>query len=233
MTFLLAIARGIDATTTLLGKLTWWLSLLLVLVGVQNVVARYGYQWIRRTFGDDVAAALSSNTYLELQTLLYNVIFLIGAAYVLRVDGHVRVDILFARLRPRARAWIDIFGTLFLLVPFTWMGIFFGHGYVARSWAQLEMSPNPGGLARYPIKTLIIVAFALLLVQGLSQLIKHVAYLRGVEGSGSPHALAEAAEAAELAEARRIEPGAASAGAGVAATLPPNTNAGTSDEGAR
>ena len=187
MTFLLAIARGIDATTTVLGKLTWWASLLLVLIGVQNVVARYGYQQIRGVFGDDVAAALSNNTFLELQTLLYNVIFLLGAAYVLRVDAHVRVDIVYARLHRRTRAWIDIVGTVVFLFPFAWMGIYFGHTYVARSWAQLEMSPNPGGLARYPIKTLIIVAFALLIVQGVSQIIKHVAFLRGIADSGSPH----------------------------------------------
>lgn len=187
MPFLLAIARGIDAATTVLGRLTWWASLLLVLIGVQNVVARYGYQQIRRAFGDDVAAALSNNTFLELQTLLYNIIFLLGAAYVLRVDGHVRVDILFSRLTRRTRAWIDIVGSVVLLFPFAWMGITFGQTYVARSWAQLEMSSNPGGLARYPIKTLIIVAFALLIVQGVSQVIKNVAFLRGVEGSGSPH----------------------------------------------
>jgi TRAP-type mannitol/chloroaromatic compound transport system permease small subunit len=187
VTFLLAIARGIDATTTLLGKLTWLASLVLVLIGVQNVVARYGYQQIRRAFGDDVAAALSNNTFLELQTLLYNVIFLLGAAYVMRIDAHVRVDILYSRLRRRTRAWIDIVGTVVFLFPFAWMGIYFGHTYVARSWAQLEMSPNPGGLARYPIKTLIIAAFALLVVQGVSQIIKHAAFLRGVADSGSPH----------------------------------------------
>jgi TRAP-type mannitol/chloroaromatic compound transport system permease small subunit len=192
--FLLAVSRGIDATTTLLGRFPWLASLLLVLVGVQNVVARYGYQSIRRVFGDDVAAALSNNTYLELQTLLYNVIFLIGAAYVLRIDGHVRVDIVFSRLTARARAWIDIFGTLFFLLPFAWLGIYVGHGYVASSWGQLEMSPNPGGLARYPIKTLIIVTFALFCVQGVSQIIKHAAFLAGVPRSGSPHAAGETYE---------------------------------------
>jgi len=189
--FLLAITRGVDAMTTLLGQFTWWASLALVLVGVQNVVGRYGYQWIRRTFGDHVAAALSNNTYFELQTLLYNIIFLLGAAYVLRVDAHVRVDILFSRLRARTRAWIDILGTLFMLFPFAWMGIYFGHTYVGRSWSQLEISSNPGGLARYPIKTLIIVAFALLIVQGISQIIKHAAFLGGVPNSGSHHALDE------------------------------------------
>jgi TRAP-type mannitol/chloroaromatic compound transport system permease small subunit len=204
--FLLAVTRGIDATTTLLGRVTWWASLLLVLVGVQNVVARYGYQVIRRAFGDDVAAALSNNTYLELQTLLYNFIFLVGAAYVLRADGHVRVDILFARLTARSRAWVDIFGTVFLLLPFAWMGIYFGRTYVARSWSQLEFSPNPGGLARYPIKTLIIVAFALLAVQGLSQIIKHVAFLRGVAASGSPHANATGTPTDDDANDRPPEP---------------------------
>jgi TRAP-type mannitol/chloroaromatic compound transport system permease small subunit len=189
--FLLAISRGIDASTTLLGRLTWWASLLLVLVGFQNVVARYGYQQIRRLFGDQVAAALSNNTYLEAQTLLYNVIFLIGAAYVLRVDAHVRVDILFSRLKARTKAWIDIVGITIFLFPFAWMGIFFGNTYVSRSWSQLEISPNPGGLARYPIKTLIIVAFAMLIVQGISQIIKHAAFLRGVPDSGSQYALDE------------------------------------------
>jgi TRAP-type mannitol/chloroaromatic compound transport system permease small subunit len=189
MRFLLAITRGIDATTTLLGRLAWWSSLLLVLVGVQNVLGRYGYQWIRRTFSDEVARALSNNTYFELQTLLYNIVFLLGAAYVLKSDAHVRVDILFSRLHARTKAWIDIIGTLIFLFPFTWMGIFFGNSYVARSWSQLEISPNPGGLARYPIKTLIIVAFALLMVQGLSQIIKHVAFLRGVRPSGSLYEL--------------------------------------------
>jgi TRAP-type mannitol/chloroaromatic compound transport system permease small subunit len=185
--FLLAITRGIDACTTLLGRVAWWASLLLVLVGVQNVVGRYGYQFFRRTFGDNVAAALSNNTYFELQTLLYNIIFLLGAAYVLRVDSHVRVDIIFSRLRPRAKAWVDIVGISIFLLPFSWMGIFFGNTYVMRSWSLLEVSPNPGGLIRYPIKTLIIVAFALLILQGISQLIKNVALLRGIKNSGSPH----------------------------------------------
>ncbi|MBA2667376.1 MAG: TRAP transporter small permease subunit [Trueperaceae bacterium] len=187
MKFVLAISRGIDAVTALLGKAAWWAALAMVLVGVENVIARYGYQWIRRTFGDDVAAALSNNTYLEAQTALYNFVFLIGAAYVLQVDGHVRVDILFSRLRARTKAYVDIVLTFVFLLPFCWMGIYFGNDYVTRSWAQGEISPNPGGLARYPIKTMIIVAFALLVVQAISQVIKHVAFLRGVPDSGSPY----------------------------------------------
>jgi TRAP-type mannitol/chloroaromatic compound transport system permease small subunit len=194
VTFLLAISRGIDAMTGLLGRVAWWASLAMILVGVENVIARYGYQWIRRAFGDQVAAALSNNTYFELQTALYNFVFLVGAAYVLQVDGHVRVDIVFSRLKARARAIVDIVFTFVFLLPFCWMGIFFGNNYVMRSWAQGEISPNPGGLARYPIKTLIIVVFALLAVQGISQVIKHIAFLRGVPDSGSHYEREEPAD---------------------------------------
>ncbi len=195
MTFLLAVSRGIDAATTALGRVAWWASLLMVLVGAENVIARYGYGFISRTFGEDVARLLSNNTYFELQTLLYNVVFLLGAAYVFGVDGHVRVDILFSRLSARRRALVDVLGVLFFLWPFSALGIYFSHRYVSSSWASLEVSPNAGGLARYPIKTLIVVAFSLLVVQGLSQVIKHVAFLRGRDDSRSIYA-AEAAAAA-------------------------------------
>jgi TRAP-type mannitol/chloroaromatic compound transport system permease small subunit len=194
VTFLLALSRGIDAVTRLLGRFAWWMSLVMVLLGAENVIARYGYGFIYRTFGEDVARALSNNTYFELQTLAYNIVFLLGAAYVFQVDGHVRVDIVFSRLRARARAWIDIVGIVLFLWPFCVLTIYFSDRYVASSWRALEVSPNAGGLARYPIKTLIVVAFALLMVQGLSQLIKHAAYLRGRSDSGSIYA-AEASEA--------------------------------------
>lgn len=193
MTFLLAVSRGIDAATALLGRVAWWTSLAMVLLGAENVIARYGYGFINRTFGEDVARALSNNTYFELQTLAYNIVFLLGAAYVFQVDGHVRVDILFSRMSARVKAWIDIVGTLLFLWPFSIMAIYFSHRYVTSSWTALERSPNAGGLARYPIKTLIVVAFALLIVQGLSQVIKHVAFLRGRRDSGSIYAVEEAA----------------------------------------
>jgi TRAP-type mannitol/chloroaromatic compound transport system permease small subunit len=196
VTFLLAVSRGIDAATAALGRVAWWASLLMVLVGAENVIARYGYGFISRTFGEGVARLLSNNTYFELQTLLYNIVFLLGAAYVFQVDGHVRVDILFSRLSARTRALVDIFGVVFFLWPFSALGIYFSHRYVSSSWAILEVSPNAGGLARYPIKTLIVVAFSLLVVQGLSQVIKHVAFLRGRDDSGSLYAVEAAAAAA-------------------------------------
>lgn len=188
MSFLLGMTRGIDAGTRALGVVAWWSSLAMVLIGAENVIARYGYNFIYDTLGEGVARALSNNTYFELQSLLYNIVFLIGAAYVLQVDGHVRVDIIFSQLSARKRAWIDIVGTLLFLWPFALLTVHFSQRYVASSWSAQEFSPNAGGLPRYPIKTLIVVAFALLMVQGLSQIIKHAAFLRGHPASGSIYA---------------------------------------------
>lgn len=189
MKFFLALSRGIDDATTAIGRIMWWLTLFMVLVGFVNVVGRYGFPLISALFGQDVAAAVSGNVYLELQTYSYDLVFLLGAAYVLRADAHVRVDILFSTFSNRVKAIVDIVGSLIFLVPFSVMGIWFSQSYVARSWGTLEISPNPGGLARYPIKTVIIVAFALLIIQAVSELIKNVAFLSGHPNSRSIHAL--------------------------------------------
>jgi len=186
--FFLSVARGIDAFTTLIGKLMWWLTLFMVLVGAYNVITRYAYTQIQSVVGENIAEKLSGNVYLELQTYSYDLVFLLGAAFVLHADGHVRVDIIYSNLRARAKAIIDILGTWLFLVPFASMGIYFSHRYVAASWRAHEMSPNPGGLARYPIKTVIIIAFALLIAQGISETIKNVVFLRGHPDSGSIHA---------------------------------------------
>lgn len=188
MRFFLSLARGVDAFTTAVGKLMWWLTLLMVLVGVYNVLTRYGYSVVAAVFGNAIAEKASGNTYLEMQTYAYDLVFLLGAAYVLRTDGHVRVDVLFSTLGRRAKAWIDIVATALFLMPFSLMGIYFSHRYVASSWRAHEMSPNPGGLARYPIKTVIVIAFAMLIAQGISEIIKNVAFLSGREGSGSMYA---------------------------------------------
>ncbi len=188
MKFFLAIARGIDGVTTVIGKTMWWLTLFMVLVGSYNVLTRYGYQVVSAVFGAAAAEAASGNRYLELQTYAYNLVFLLGAAYVLRSDGHVRVDLFFSNFSRRVKAWIDSLATVLFLIPFCAMGIYFSHTYVASSWRQLEISPNPGGLARYPIKTIIVVAFAMLIAQGLSELIKNIAFLAGRADSGSTYA---------------------------------------------
>jgi TRAP-type mannitol/chloroaromatic compound transport system permease small subunit len=186
--FFLAMSKGIDDFTTIIGKLMWWLTLFMVLVGVYNVLTRYGFHYVAAVFGQAVAEKASGNTYLELQTYSYNLVFLLGAAYVFRSDGHVRVDVVFTNLPPRVKAWIDILATILFLLPFCLMGIYFSHHYVAASWRVHEMSPNPGGLARYPIKTVIVIAFALLIAQGLSEIIKNVAFLTGRRDSRSMYA---------------------------------------------
>ena len=191
MKFFLALARGIDAFTTAVGRLMWWLTLFMVLVGVYNVLTRYGFHVVAAIFGQAAAEKASGNTYLELQTYSFNLVFLLGAAYVLRTDGHVRVDVVFTNLSGRVKAWIDIIATAVFLVPFSLMGIYFSHHYVAASWRVHEMSPNPGGLARYPIKTVIVIAFAMLIAQGISEIIKNIAFLSGRKGSRSMYATDE------------------------------------------
>lgn len=180
MNFLLSVSRGIDDVTTLIGKVTWWTSLLMVALGVFNVVTRY--------VGRSLGISLGGTLYIVLQTYAYDVIFLMGAAYVFRKDAHVRVDILFGNLSRRARARVDIGGILVFLVPFCVMGLYFAERYIANSWRQNEVDLNAGGIAVYPIKTLIAMAFALLIAQAVSELIKNLAFVRGHPHSGSVHA---------------------------------------------
>lgn len=185
---LLWVANAIDAVTGVIGRTMWWVSFLMVLVGVYNVLTRYLYGPLERIVGQDLAAKMSGNFFLEVQTLSYDMVFLLGAAFVWRLDGHVRVDIVFSSLKPRARALVDLIGTWLLAVPFFVIGFMYSLPYAQRSWRALEVSPNPGGLPRYPIKALILVAFALLLLQAISLTIRHIAFLAGRDDSGSPHA---------------------------------------------
>lgn len=167
----LRLAAGIDRFSERTGRLVYWFTLVMVLVGSFNALARY----LDRYTG----LGLSSNTYIELQWYMFSLVFLLGAAYTLKHNAHVRVDVLYARLSPRGRAWINLLGTLLFLLPFSVLMLIVSWPAVADSWARLEVSPDPGGLPRYPIKTVIPIAFVLLIVQGVSLLIKQVALLRG------------------------------------------------------
>lgn len=168
---MLAAAAGIDRLTGAVGRTASWLVLAMVLLGAFNALGRY--------LGRFLGVNLSSNAFIELQWYMFSLVFLLGAAHALRVGSHVRVDVLFGRLGPRARTWIDLVGTLAFLIPFCVFGLWVCWPSVASSWRVLEGSPDPGGLPRYPIKTVILISFALLLLQGLSQAIKGVAALRG------------------------------------------------------
>lgn len=162
----LRAAAAIDRVTGLIGVAVSWLALVMVLVGAFNAVARY--------LGRYIGINLSSNVYLELQWYLFSVLFLLGAAWVLREDAHVRVDVLYGRVSARTRSLINIFGTLFLLMPFCGFVLWVSVPVIRSSWVIREGSPDPGGLPRYPLKALIIVCFALLMLQAVSQLIKEV-----------------------------------------------------------
>jgi TRAP-type mannitol/chloroaromatic compound transport system permease small subunit len=154
-----------------LGRVAIILTLVLVAVGFYNVVARY----IGRFIGQN----LSSNSFIETQWYIFSVIFFLMFAYNLRHDVNVRVDFLYAKWGLRRRTWIDLIGTVLVLIPFCILAIWMTVNPVLFSWRLWEMSPDPGGLPRAPIKTFIIVAFVLLLLQAISQVIKYVAILTG------------------------------------------------------
>jgi TRAP-type mannitol/chloroaromatic compound transport system permease small subunit len=169
---LLAVAGYIDRLNDGMYAMIRWLTLAMILVGAYNAIARYVTRW--------TGMALASNAYFDMQWYMFSVIFLLGAAYALNHDVHVRVDVIYSRLGGKARAWIDVLGTLFFLIPFCVLMLVTSYPAVRNSWAVREMSPDPGGLPRYPLKTLILVCFALLLLQAFAQLIKKVAVLRDV-----------------------------------------------------
>ncbi len=178
------VAR-IEQLSDRIGRVLYWLTLVMVLIGSFNAIVRY----IGRFIGSD----LSSNAYIELQWYLFSLLFLLGAAYTLKEDAHVRVDVLYARLSERGKAWINFLGTILFLLPFCALMIWVSWSSVQSSWAVMEMSPDPGGLPRYPIKTVIPLGFALLILQGLAHAVRYGTILFGRKASHSEAASGEEA----------------------------------------
>ena len=172
MTSLRRISAAIDRVNDRIGSAIQWLALVMVVIGAFNAIARYTDQY--------TGMSLSSNAYLDLQWYFFSLIFLMGSAYGLNHDYHVRVDVLYARLGRRARAWIDLIGSVLFLVPFAGVMLWVSWGPVVRSWSILEASADPGGLPRYPIKTVILVSFFLLLLQAISQIVKNAVSLAAI-----------------------------------------------------
>ncbi|MCS7083184.1 MAG: TRAP transporter small permease subunit [Bacteroidetes bacterium] len=162
---------GIDKLSEIAGRIAYWAILLMVLVGTYNAAARYA--------GRALGRSLTSNAYLELQWYLFSVLFLLGASYALRHGAHVRVDVFYGRFSPRTRAWMELLGMLLFVLPFCASVLYFSWPSVLSSWRLREMSPDPGGLPRYPIKTVILVGFLLLGLQAIAEAIKRWAWLRG------------------------------------------------------
>ncbi|NET32049.1 MAG: TRAP transporter small permease subunit [Cyanothece sp. SIO1E1] len=137
----------------------------MVLVGAWNVIGRY--------FGHLIGRNLTSNALIEIQWYLFSLVFLFGAAYALKHDQHVRVDVFYKDWNRQQRALANLVGTLFLLLPFSFMVIYFSWQTVGSACAIWELSPDPGGLPRCPIKAAIPIGFVLLILQGISEAIKH------------------------------------------------------------
>lgn len=169
---LLGLSAFIDRVNDLIGIFMRWLTLAMVVIGSGNAVLRY--------LGKFTGVDLSSNAYLESQWYLFSLVFLLAASYTLRYDRHVRVDVLYGRLSERGQAWINLAGGVLFLIPFCVLMIWVSWPWVMNSWDVMEVSPDPGGLPRYPLKAVIPVTFVLLIFQGLSEIIKSTATIRGV-----------------------------------------------------
>jgi TRAP-type mannitol/chloroaromatic compound transport system permease small subunit len=163
---LLRVSRGIDAMNTIVHKAVMWLVLLAILISAGNAISRKLFSW-------------SSNAFLELQWYLFSAVFLLSAGYTLLKGEHVKIDILYGRLSRRTQVWIDIVGTVLFLMPFCLLTIWLVWPQVTMRIASGEVSPNPGGLPFWPAWALIPAGFCLLGLQGVSEIVKRVAFLTG------------------------------------------------------
>jgi TRAP-type mannitol/chloroaromatic compound transport system permease small subunit len=163
---LLALSRVIDALNERLGVVADWLVLLSCLISAGNAFSRYAF-------------SISSNAWLEIQWYMFGALVLLGASYTLKRNEHVRVDIVYSNVSTRRQITIDIFGGIFFLLPATLIMAYLSWPIFYNSWALGEVSTNAGGLLRWPIKIFLPIGFALLSLQGISELIKRIAMLTG------------------------------------------------------
>lgn len=166
MQALLKLSALIDRFNDLLGRLMMWFILAATLISAGNAI-------IRKVFGT------SSNAWLEVQWYLFAAVFMLGGGYAFLRNAHVRIDFISSKFSARTRNWIDILGIIVFLVPMCLMLIYEGWPVFERAWTSGEMSSNAGGLIRWPVYLLIPAGFAVLLAQGVSEIIKRVAFLRG------------------------------------------------------
>ena len=167
MKVLLGLSRAIDALNEQIGKLTYWLILAAVLISTGNAIVRYTLN-------------TSSNAWLEIQWYLFSFVFLFCAGYTLLHNQHVRIDVITARFSGRTRAWIDILGTLFFLLPMAVAIMWLSWPVFTDAYRSKEISANAGGLLIWPGRLMLPLGFFLLVLQGFSELIKRVAFLRGL-----------------------------------------------------
>ncbi|MDM0073635.1 TRAP transporter small permease subunit [Variovorax sp. J2P1-59] len=164
MSVLLRLSRAIDWLNAQFGVVANWLVLLACLISAGNAGSRYLF-------------SVSSNGWLEIQWYMFAGMVLLGAPYTLKMNEHVRVDLVYGMVSGRTRLWIDVFGGLLFLLPICAILTYFTWAWFVESWAIDEASSNAGGLVRWPVKLLLPVGFALMGLQGVSELIKRIAAL--------------------------------------------------------
>lgn len=164
---LLGLSRVIDAINSGIGRLVYWLVLVAVIVSAGNATVRYAF-------------STSSNAWLELQWYLFSAVFLLCSGYTLLRNEHIRIDVVIGRFSKRTQAWIDVLGFILFLFPMTILIMVLAWPMFMDSYTIGEMSNNAGGLIRWPVKLLVPVGFLLLTLQGVSELIKRIAFLMGL-----------------------------------------------------
>lgn len=181
---LLGLSRGIDRVNTMIGRAVTWLILVAVLVSAGNAIVRK----VMNT---------SSNSWLELQWYLYGAAFLGAAAYTLKENEHIRIDIVYGMWSRRRQHWIDLIGHCLFLMPFVTLMIYYLTPWVMRSFRSGEVSTNAGGLILWPAKAMLLAGFILLFFQGISEIIKKIAVMRGIIPDPNPFVSHHAAAALE------------------------------------
>jgi TRAP-type mannitol/chloroaromatic compound transport system permease small subunit len=201
---LINISKLIDRLNDNIGKLTYWLTLVAVLVSSGNATVRYLFD-------------TSSNAWLELQWYLFSAVFLLCGGYALLHGSHVRIDVVYGRWSRRTQLWIDVFGTVVFLLPMAVLILYLSWPVFMNAFMNKEVSSNAGGLIVWPARLLLPVGFFLLVLQGISELIKRLAILQGLlpdptlEETG-PTAEEELAQAIKEARERELADGKAAAG---------------------
>jgi TRAP-type mannitol/chloroaromatic compound transport system permease small subunit len=198
MRALLKFSKAIDWMSTQIGKYVIWLILASTVISAINAVVRKAFN-------------MSSNAYAEVQWYLFAASFLIAAGYTLLNGEHVKIDVISGRMSKRAQIWIDVLGFTFFLIPMCLTILWFGVPFFLEGMRTGEMSSNAGGLIRWPVYAMMPLGFALLLLQGVSELVKRVAFLQGLIADPTLKKIEKTAEE-ELAEAIQQEAQAKAAG---------------------
>jgi len=174
MQALLGLSRLIDLITERIGKAVSWLILFAVLVSAGNAI-------VRKVFN------VSSNAWLEAQWYLFGGAFMLAAAYTLCENEHIRIDVVYGKFSRRTQHWIDLFGHCVFLMPFVLLMIYYFIPYVSRSYRSGEVSSSAGGLILWPAKAILLAGFLLLAAQGISEIVKKIAILRGDLDDPAPY----------------------------------------------